>query len=62
MTYRRETVTTEEVVEAPATEPAPPAPRPTSVNINVPQDTGTTVDESSGGVAGDDGPTVVNIG
>jgi hypothetical protein len=61
MTYRRETVTTDEVVETPATEPAPP-PNPTSVNINVPPEAGTTVDDSSGRVTVDDGPTEVNIG
>ena len=38
MAYRRETVTTEEVVETPATDPAAPAAGPTSVNINAPQE------------------------
>ncbi len=60
MTYRRETVTTEQVVETPATEPAPP-PSPTSVNINVPPEAGTTVDDPSARVTVDDGPTEVNI-
>ena len=61
MTYRHETVTTDEVVEAPATEPAPP-PNATSVNINVPPEAGTTVDDSNGRVTVDDGPTEVTIG
>ena len=63
MTYRRETVTTEEVVEEPAVEPAGPAPAQGSVNINAPQGGTTepapaTADEN---VAVDDGETQVNV-
>ncbi len=61
MSYRRETVTTEEVVETPTTETTPPAASPTSVNINAPQDAGTTVADTSETVTVDDGQTEVNV-
>jgi cytoskeletal protein RodZ len=61
MAYRRETVTTEEVVETPATEPATPAAGPSSVNINAPQEPGPDAPEAPAGDA-TEGQTNVNIG
>lgn len=61
MSYRKETVTTEEVVETSTTETTPPAANPTSVNINAPQDTGTTVPDTGETVTVDDGQTEVNV-
>ena len=63
MSYRRETVTTEEVVEEPAVEPAGTTQNQGSVNVNAPQG-GTTepAPEATGeNVAVDDGETQVNV-
>jgi hypothetical protein len=61
MAYRRETVTTEEVVETPVTEPANPSATPTSVNINAPQEPAANEAEAPVGEAAN-GQTNVNVG